>query len=110
MKIHKPHRHVERRKGNERRVQERRANSRPGWYQKNNITCERRQASYVKPFVYFALQIVLLLPVFGIVEMDLNPLRWSVFSYFFAAIWVMYATYKLFRVLGRQKELSQRRR
>lgn len=109
MKKYGSYQDSERRKGNDRRAQERRAGERQKGFKKNNITCERRQVSYVKPFVYYFLQIILLLPVFGMVEMDLNPLRWSLFSYIVSAVWILYATNKLLHVLARQKELLKKR-
>jgi hypothetical protein len=70
----------------------------------SSLTCERRRVSYVKPFIYYFLQIILLVPIFGILEMDLNPLRWSLFSYAISAVWMFYITAKLFRILERQKD------
>lgn len=106
MKKHGSYKDSERRKGNERRVQERRVGERQ---KNNNITGERRQVSYVKPFIYYFLQIILLVPVFGMIEMDLNPFQWSLFSYIVSVVWILYATNKLLHVLGRQKELLKKR-
>lgn len=72
---------------------------------KSNIVCERRQKSYVKPFIYYFLQILLLIPVFGIFAMNLNPLHWSNFHYVLSLVWILYATKKLFMVLERQNNL-----
>ena len=70
----------------------------------SSLTCERRRVSYIKPFIYYFLQIILLVPIFGILEMDLNPLEWSSFSYAVSAVWMFYITAKLFRILERQKD------
>jgi FtsH-binding integral membrane protein len=70
---------------------------------KNGITCERRQVNFVKPFVYYVLQILLLVPVFGIIDLSFNPMKWSGICYVISAGWILYATKHLFRVLARQK-------
>lgn len=72
---------------------------------KSNIVCERRQKSYVKPFIYYFLQILLLIPVLGIFAMNLNPLQWSTFHYVLSLVWILYATKKLFMVLARQSDI-----
>lgn len=72
-------------------------------HKKNNITGERRQVNFVKPFIYYFLEILLLLPVCGVFELDFNPLKWSGYSYTIAAIWILYITKHLVRVLARQK-------
>jgi hypothetical protein len=73
---------------------------------KSGIVCERRQKSYVKPFIYYCLQILLLIPVLGIFAMNLNPLHWSNFHYVLSLVWILYATKKLFTVLARQSNMS----
>lgn len=72
-------------------------------YSKNYIVSERRQVNYIKPFIYYSLQLLLLVPLFGMIEMDLNPLRWSGYSYAISALWIVYSTKKLLQVLVRQK-------
>lgn len=72
---------------------------------KIGIVSERRQKSYLKPFIYYFLQILLLIPVLGIFAMNLNPFQWSTFHYVLSLVWVLYATKKLFMVLDRQSTM-----
>lgn len=70
-------------------------------YVKDSTVCEKREKNYVKPILYYFFHILLPLPVIGLVELDLNPLNWSVYTHLIGAIWVLYATKKLFQVLAR---------
>lgn len=72
---------------------------------KIGIVCERRQKSYIKPFIYYFLQILLLIPVLGLFAMNLNPLQWSNTFYLLSLVWILYATKKLFIVLARQSNM-----
>lgn len=90
------------RRSGERRTYERRENNLNSNV-RDNRTFERRKASYIKPFFYYFLQISLLIPIFGIIELNLNPLQWSVICYGVSAIWILYSTKNLLRVLARQK-------
>ena len=70
---------------------------------------ERREANYVKPFLYYFLEVSLLYPALSIAELTINPSQWSLVSYGVAAVWALYSTKKLFRVLGRQGRRSAKR-
>ncbi len=72
---------------------------------KSNCICERRQKSYIKPFIYYFLQILLLIPVLGLFAMNLNPLHWSHFHYVLSLVWILYITKKLLMVLARQSNV-----
>lgn len=99
---------TERRKAKERRMSARRKREEEKNYSKNNTVSERRQVNYIKPFIYYFLQLLLLVPLFGMVEMDLNPVHWSGYSYAISAVWIVYSTKKLLHVLVRQKNLRDK--
>ena len=70
---------------------------------------ERRETNYVKPFFYYFLEVSILYPALSIAELSTNPFEWSVLSYTVGAIWALYSTKKLFRVLARQGSRSRGR-
>jgi len=62
----------------------------------------RKEPSYTIPFLYEALEVILIWIVFGIFEGSMNILHWSVLSYVLAGAWFLYTFYKLRKVLQRQ--------
>ena len=70
---------------------------------------ERRETNYVKPFLYYFLELSLLYPALSIAELNVDPFEWSGLSYGVAAVWALYSTKKLFRVLARQGSRSRGR-
>lgn len=93
---------INNRRNGERRAYDRRDNELSS-NARDNRTFERRKVSYIKPFFYYFLQISLLVPIFGIIELNLNPLQWSAICYGVSTIWILYSTKSLLRVLARQK-------
>ena len=69
----------------------------------NTVSKERRQRSLIKPFLYYSLELLLIMIVLGTFEYTMDPREWSKESYFVAALWLAYITKKLIRVLARQK-------
>lgn len=67
----------------------------------NTTMCEKRERSFTMPIIYYLLHILLPLPVVSLIELDWNPLHWSMYTHLIGAIWVLYATVKLLKVLGR---------
>lgn len=62
----------------------------------------RKEPSYTMPFIFEALELVLIWIVFGIFEGTFNVMHWSIISYMAALIWISYTIYKLIKVLKRQ--------
>jgi len=62
----------------------------------------RKNPSYTMPFIFEALEVVLIWIVFGIVEGSFDLTQWSWISYGVALLWFLYTAYKLIRVLNRQ--------
>ena len=62
----------------------------------------RKEPSYTVPFLYEALEIMLIWIVFGIFEGSMNILQWGTLSYIVSGIWFLYTFYKLRKVLQRQ--------
>lgn len=93
---------INNRRNGERRAYERRDNDLNSNVRDNRVF-ERRKVSYVKPFFYYFLQISLLIPILGIIELNLNPLQWSAICYGISTGWIIYTTKSLLRVLARQK-------
>ena len=62
----------------------------------------RREPSYTMPFVFEALEVVLIWIVFGIAESTFDVTQWSLVSYGLALVWFIYTSYKLKKVLDRQ--------
>ncbi|MCK9373764.1 MAG: hypothetical protein M0P91_11235 [Sulfuricurvum sp.] len=62
---------------------------------------DQREPSLFKPFIYYALEISLLLLIIGTFELSIDPTTWSNVSYIISTMWVTYTTIKLFRVLTR---------
>jgi len=62
----------------------------------------RKEPSYTIPFLYEALEVVLIWIVFSIFEGSMNILEWGAFSYIVASVWFLYTFYKLRKVLQRQ--------
>jgi len=62
----------------------------------------RKEPSYTIPFVFEALEIILIWIVFGILEGSMDIMQWSTISYLVAGAWFLYTFYKLRKVLQRQ--------
>lgn len=63
----------------------------------------RHKPSYTIPFVFEALEVVMIWIVFGIVESTFDVTQWSWISWGLALAWFAYTAYKLKRVLNRQE-------
>lgn len=62
----------------------------------------RKTPSYVVPFLYELLEMVMIWIVFSLFEGTVDISTWSLMSYGLAGSWFMYTFYKLMRVLNRQ--------
>ncbi len=62
----------------------------------------RRNPSYTMPFVFEALEMVLIWIVFGIAEGSLDIMQWSFISYGLSLTWFIYTFVKLGKILSRQ--------
>ena len=62
----------------------------------------RQNPSYTMPFVFEALEMVLIWIVFGIAEGSLDVMQWSLISYGLSLVWFVYTFIKLGKVLNRQ--------
>jgi len=62
----------------------------------------RKNPSYTMPFIFEALEVVLIWIVFGIVEGTFDMTRWNWISYALSFMWLAYTSYKLIKVLNRQ--------
>lgn len=67
----------------------------------DTTVCEKREKSFTKPIIYWLLHVLLPLPVVSLFELEWNPLNWSIYTHLIGAIWVLYATKKLYDVIGR---------
>ncbi len=62
----------------------------------------RHEPSYSTPFIFEALELLMIWIVFSILEGTLNVMNWTLVSYILALVWFFYTFYKLTRVLRRQ--------
>ena len=62
----------------------------------------RKKPSYLIPFLFEVLELIMIWTVFAIVEASLDITQWSLISYALALIWFFYTIHKLQKVLSRQ--------
>ncbi len=62
----------------------------------------RKKPSYLIPFLFEVLELIMIWTVFAIVETSLDITQWSSLSYGLTLICFFYTIYKLQKVLSRQ--------
>jgi len=67
------------------------------------IEKRRKKPSYIIPFLFFCLELVLMWLVVGIFNWDLDIRQWHNLSFLVAIIWIIFSSVKLAIVLKRQK-------
>lgn len=67
------------------------------------IEKRRKRPSYVIPFLFFFLEMVLMWLLIGIFNWSLDITQWHTVSFAVAAVWIIFSSVKLAIVLKRQK-------
>ena len=63
----------------------------------------RREPSFVIPFLFFCLELILMWLVLGLFNWDLDFTHWHALTYPVVLIWSLFSLAKLLIVLKRQK-------
>lgn len=71
--------------------------------QRRFVEKRRRRPSYIVPALFFLLEMTMMWLVISLFNWDLNPLRWDVYAFPFALLWIAFSSIKLFIVLKRQR-------
>jgi len=72
--------------------------------QRNFLEKRRKNPSYIIPFFYLFLELLLMYLFLAFVNWHMDIYEWSFYAYIAFAAWSIYAVLKLYFVLQRQKE------
>ena len=62
----------------------------------------RKEPSFIVPFIFELLEMIMIWIVFGVIEGTLDIMQWSLNSYILSSLWSLYTLYKLKKILRRQ--------
>jgi uncharacterized membrane protein (GlpM family) len=66
---------------------------------------ERRKKSYIKPSIYYGLEIIGIYLILSIIQVDINPKEWSIIAFILFFIAFFYFSKRFSIVLARQYNL-----
>jgi len=70
--------------------------------QRNFMEKRRRRPSFMIPFIFFSLEMILMYLVMSLINWDLNLYQWHIYTYPVVAVWFIYSSFKFYFVLKRQ--------
>lgn len=73
--------------------------------QRNFMERRRKEPSYIVPIFFFCLEVAIMYLFISLLNWDINPSGWNVYSYIVTSIWFMYICMKFYHVLKRQKKI-----
>ena len=68
-----------------------------------NKIIERRQKRKFAPAIYFILELILIWLVLTVLEVNYNPMDWTIWSQISMIVFGIYAIFKMLYIYNRQK-------